>query len=243
MIRFYSDYESLSQAAAELFVAEARSAIEKRDSFTVALSGGHTPGRAYHILADPRHRDQVDWQKVHVFWGDERCVPPDDPKSNERMAWRALLDHVPIPSGQVYPIRCAESPESTAQHYETLLHTQFGPRAAAFDLIFLGLGGNGHTASLFPNTAVLDEQVRWVAAVYVREQNLYRVTLTAPAINMARKVAFLVNGVEKAAVLKEVLEGPSNPRHLPAQLIKPSDGELIWLVDNEAGRLLEDSRD
>lgn len=242
MIRVYPDYELLSQAAAEFFVAQARSAIEERDAFFVCLSGGNTPRRAYQILTDPRHRDQVDWQKVHVFWGDERCVPPDDPKSNERMAWRALLDHVPIPSGQVYPIRCADSPQMAAQKYETLLHARFGPGETAFDLIFLGLGENGHTASLFPDTAALEEQKNWVAAVYVREQDLYRVTLTAPVINMAKKIVFLVSGEDKAAVLKEVLEGPSNPFHLPAQLIKPADGELIWLVDNKAGRLLRDAQ-
>lgn len=240
MIRSYPDYESLSQAAADLFVAEARSAIGERDAFFVCLSGGNTPRRTYQILAEPKHRDRVNWQKVHVFWGDERCVPPDDPQSNERMAWRALLDHVPIPSGQVYPIRCADSPEIAARQYETLLHARFGPGETAFDLIYLGLGENGHTASLFPDTAVLDEQKNPVAVVYIREQDLYRVTLTAPAINMAKNIVFLVCGEGKAEVLKDVLEGPSNPLHLPAQLIKPEVGKLIWLVDDKAGRLLRD---
>jgi 6-phosphogluconolactonase len=242
MIRVYPDHELLSQAAAELVVAEARSAIEERHAFLVCLSGGNTPRRTYQILTEPKHRGQLDWQKVHVFWGDERCVPPDDPQSNERMAWRALLDHVPIPSGQVHPIRCADSPEIAAEDYETLLHSRFGPKGTAFDLVLLGLGENGHTASLFPDAAVLDEQKSWVAAVYVREQDLYRVTLTAPAINMAKKIVFLVSGEDKAGVLKEVLEGPSAPRHLPAQLIKPADGELIWLVDDKAGRLLRDAQ-
>lgn len=238
MIRSYPDYESLSRAAAGIFVAEAKAAVQKKDSFTVALSGGGTPCRTYRILADSTHRDPVEWKKVHVFWGDERCVPPGDPESNERMARRALLDHVPVPPGQVHPMRCGESPEHAADQYERLLHARFRPGPPAFDLVFLGLGENGHTASLFPGTSVLEEQKRWVAAVYLPEQDLYRLTLTAPIINMAGKIVFLVSGEGKAKVLKAVLEGPSNPRHFPAQLIKPADGELVWLVDHKAGQML-----
>ena len=238
MIRCFPDDESLSRAAADIFLAEAKAAVQKKDGFTVALSGGSTPRRTYRILADSTHRDQVEWEKVHVFWGDERCVPPGDPKSNERMARRALLDHVPVPPGQVHPMRCGESPEHAADQYERRLHARFGPGPPAFDLVFLGLGENGHTASLFPGTSVLEEQKRWVAAVYLPEQDLYRLTLTAPIINMAGKIVFLVSGEGKAKVLKAVLEGPRNPCHLPAQLIKPADGELVWLVDHKAGQML-----
>lgn len=238
MILCFPDDESLSRTAAELFVVEAKAAVQKKDRFAVALSGGGTPRRTYQILAGPTYRDQVEWEKVHVFWGDERCVPPGDPKSNERMARRALLDHVPVLSDQVHPIRCAESPEDSANQYEALLRAQFGPGPAAFDLVLLGLGENGHTASLFPGTSVVEEQKRWVAAVYLPEQDLYRITLTAPIINMAGKIVFLVSGEGKAKVLKAVLEGPSNPRHFPAQMIKPADGELVWLVDHKAGQML-----
>lgn len=241
MIRLYADHEALSRAAAELFTTETRAALKNNGRASVALSGGGTPRRTYEFLAHPPYRDQVTWEKIHIFWGDERCVPPDDPKSNERMARETLLKHVPIPPEQIHPIRCEQSSVKAAEQYEKLLRSHFGSCGARFDLVFLGLGENGHTASLFPGTAVLNEQKLWSADVFVAEQNLHRVTLTAPAINMASKVAFLVSGTPKASVLKEVLEGPSDPQQLPAQLIRPVDGRLIWLVDDEAGRLLSPS--
>ena len=241
MIRLYADHESLSRAAAELFTTETRAALKTNGRASVALSGGGTPRRTYELLAHPPYRNQVTWEKIHIFWGDERCVPPDDPKSNERMARETLLEHVPIPPEQIHPIRCEQSPVKAAEQYEKILRSHFGSCGARFDLVLLGLGENGHTASLFPGTAVLNEEKLWSADVFVAEQSLHRVTLTAPAINMASKVAFLVSGTPKASVLKEVLEGPSDPQRLPAQLIKPVDGQLIWLVDDEAGRLLSPS--
>lgn len=239
MIWIYDNFELLSQAAAGLFVQQARQAVQDHGRFSVALSGGHTPRRTYELLAQPPFQERVPWQQVDVFWGDERCVSPDDPLSNQRMARQALLDHVPIPPEQIHPITCTRAPREAAGQYEALLHDFFAGRPPGFDLVFLGLGENGHTASLFPDMPVLDERKRWAAEVYVAEQSLYRVTLTAPLINQAAVVMFLVAGASKAGVLKAVLEGPSDPHRLPAQLIQPADGQLHWLVDREASSLLK----
>lgn len=239
MIEIFADLNALSDAAARLFADLAQDAITARGRFSVALSGGATPSRTYELLAQPPFRDRVPWPKVHVFWGDERCVPADDPRSNYRMARQALLDHVPIPLEQIHPIPCCEKPRAAAERYETLLQTFFGEQPPRFDLVFLGLGENGHTASLFPGTPVLEERQRWVAEVYVAEQNLFRVTLTAPLLNHAAVVVFLVAGAAKAEVLREVLEGAPNPTRLPAQLIRPRDGQLRWLIDRAAASLVE----
>ncbi len=238
MIWRYGDFESLSYAAAGLFTQRARLTVEETGKFTVALSGGQTPERAYQLLAEHPFRERVPWEHVNVFWGDERCVPPDDLMSNERMIRRALLEHVPIPPSQIHPIRCQKSPQSAALEYEDLLQEYFRTAQARIDLIFLGLGENGHTASLFPGTDVLHEKQRWVAEVYLPDQNTYRVTLTAGLINQAAMVVFLVSGANKASVLKEVLEGKLDPGRLPAQLIKPEHGDLLWFVDQEASIFL-----
>jgi 6-phosphogluconolactonase len=234
MIQTYADPEALSRAAADLFVAQARLAVTANGRFGVALSGGHTPRRTYELLAQSPWRDQVAWGQVHVFWGDERCVPPDDARSNYRMTREALLDHVPLPATQVYRIRGELAPAKAAAEYQTLLEKFFQGGPPRFDLVFLGLGDNGHTASLFPGTPVLEEKTRWAAEVYVAEQNLYRVTLTAPLLNQAAVVAFLVAGADKAKVLQEVRTGPFEPQRLPAQLIQPANGQLLWLVDRAA---------
>jgi 6-phosphogluconolactonase len=238
MIWLYDDLEALSNAAAGIFVQQAWQAAQIKGWFGVVLSGGRTPQRAYELLAGPPYRDQVSWGQIHIFWGDERCVPHADPRSNTRMVRQALLDQVPIPASQIHPISCSQAPRQGADDYEAVLREFFGGQPPRFDLIFLGLGENGHTASLFPGSPVLGEEVRWVSDVYVAEQDLYRVTLTAPLINQAAVVAFLVSGVGKAGVLKEVLEGPADPNRLPAQLIQPRGGELHWLVDQAAGALL-----
>jgi 6-phosphogluconolactonase len=231
MIKVYPDLESLSQAAASLVVDQANLAVAARGRFSVALSGGATPRRTYELLAAPLLRDQAPWDRVHVFWGDERCVPLNDPRSNARMAREAWLDHVPIPAGQIHPLNCAQSPAAAAQHYEAQLRQCLADQPPRLDLVLLGLGANGHTASLFPDTPVLDEATRWAASVYVKDQDMYRVTLTAPFINQARLVVFLVAGGAKAAVLQEVLYGPRDPKRLPAQLIQPQTGEILWLTD------------
>ena len=238
MIRIFDDLETLSQAAAEMFADLANRAIVSHGRCSVALSGGHTPRRMYGILADAPFRDQIQWQAIHVFWGDERCVPLDDPRSNAQMARQILLSHVPIPANHIHPIQGDLPAALAAFNYETELRDFFRDQTPIFDLILLGLGDNAHTASLFPHTPVLDEKERWVDEVYVAEQHIYRVTLTAPLINQAKEVIFLVSGADKANALQGVLEGAYQPHDLPAQLIRPNGVHPIWLVDKAASHKL-----
>jgi 6-phosphogluconolactonase len=238
VIQVCNDPESLSEAAARLFVKRSRRAVQVQNQFSVALAGGHTPERTYQILSQPHFHDQVPWTKVHVFWSDERCVPPDDPRSNAHMAHQALLDRVPIPPDQIHPIRCNQNPQQAAEEYESLLRDFFAGRSPCFDLILLGLGENGHTASIFPGTLAVEEQKRWVTAVFVAEQAMWRITMTPLLINQAAMVAFLVAGTAKARVLQRVLGGPFESYDLPAQLIQPVSGGLDWIVDEAAYREL-----
>ncbi len=238
MIRVYNDLEALSQAAAELFVLQSRLASLVCGRFTVALSGGETPRRMFEILATPPYSERIHWTEVHIFWSDERCVPEDDPHNNSRMARQALLDHVPIPPDNIHPISCVASPQQAALDYETELKEFFSTQNPNFHLVMLGLGINGHTASLFPHTPVLNEIEKWVSAVYVEELGMYRVTFTAPYINQAEQVVFLVSGADKAQVLEDVLEGPYQPNDLPAQLIRHDGKHPLWLVDKAASHKL-----
>jgi 6-phosphogluconolactonase len=238
MIRVYADLESLSQKAAELFTLQSRVADIACGRFSVALSGGETPHRMYELLATPEYSERIHWPKVHIFWSDERCVPEDDPRSNALMARQALLDHVPIPPGNIHPIRCASNPHQAAQEYEQELREFFSKKNPNFHLLLLGLGSNGHTASLFPHTSVLNEQQLWVSEVFVEELGMYRVTFTAPFINKADHVVFLVSGADKAQTLEDVLEGAYQPHELPAQLIRPKGNHPTWLVDKAASHKL-----
>jgi 6-phosphogluconolactonase len=192
----------------------------------------------YELLASKPLRERVHWDAVHVFWGDERCVPADDPRSNARMAHQALLDQLPLPADNIHPISGDLPPVQAAARYETELRAFFADGEPAFDLILLGLGENSHTASLFPHTPVLHESQRWAAEVYVPSQDMYRVTLTAPIINHAREVLFLVSGAGKAEALQNVLEGAFQPDEFPAQLIRPSGAHATWLVDRAASHKL-----
>lgn len=243
MIRVCTDIEDMSHAAAELFAAEARQAVQARSRFVVALAGGSTPRRTYELLVQEPFRELVPWQNTHVFWGDERCVPADDPRNNALMARQALLDHVPVPSEQVHPMICDPSPRAAAVEYEALLRSFFANGRPQFDLVLLGLGDNGHTASLFPGNSVLEEQQRWVAEVYVAEEELHRLTLTAAAINQAAMVVFLVSGHGKAPILRKVLKEAQDSHSIPARLIKPVDGGLLWLVDRDAASLLRQRKE
>jgi 6-phosphogluconolactonase len=238
MIQVLPDVDALDWSAATFLAERARKSSDAQGQFSLVISGGQTPRGLYELLAGDAFRDRLPWTQMHVFWGDERCVPTDDPRSNERMAREALLNHVPIPPIQIHPIRCAKGPPEAARQYETLLRTFFRGLEPRFDLVLLGLGENGHTASLFPRTPVLEERERWVVDILVEGEDLHRLTFTAPIINQAASVVFLVTGSAKAHVLHEVLEGPFDPHRLPAQLIRPTHGELIWLVDKEAAALL-----
>jgi 6-phosphogluconolactonase len=234
MIRVFNDYETLSQAAASALVELAAQAINSSGRFSIALSGGETPRRLYEILATAPLRDQIDWGDVHVFWGDERCVPTNDPRSNYLMARQTLLDHVPVPENQIHPIYTDMPAHLAAFDYETDLRNFFDGRPPIFDLVLLGLGENAHTASLFPHSPVLDESERWVKGIYIAEQGMFRVTLTPRVINQAKEVIFLVSGGDKAEALQEVLEGAYQPHEWPAQLIHPSGAHPTWMVDKAA---------
>lgn len=244
-IHISADPGELSRTAAEEFVRRATAASQSKGLFSVALSGGSTPKGLYALLASEADafRGRVPWGKIHFFWGDERHVPPDHPGSNYRMVYDALLSQVPVPADHVHRIR-AENPDAAkaAEEYEQALREFFGldegewPR---FDLVLLGMGPDGHIASLFPWTAVLDERKRLVAASWVEKLNTTRITLTPPVLNNAACVVFLVSGEEKAETLRTVLYGDAKTVRLPAQLIRPGHGRLLWLVDRAAARLLE----
>ena len=237
-----STHDALMQTAAELFVSASAHAIETCERFAVALSGGATPQSLFTLLATDAYASRIDWSRVHIFWSDERSVPPSSPESNYRMARVALLARVPVPAAHVHRIRGEDEPAAAAAAYERKLRELFrtpvgAPRTetgTCFDLILLGLGKDGHTASLFPGSAAVHETRRWVTAEEFADVSMSRVTLTPVVINAAAEVLFLVSGREKAATLKRVLEGPSEPDALPAQAIAPSAGRLRWLVDAEA---------
>ena len=239
--------EAVAAAGAEHVIAAADAAIAARGRFTLGLSGGSTPKRLYERLASPELAARIAWSHVDAFWGDERCVPPDDPASNYRLAREALLDRVPIPAAQIHRIRGEDEPVAAAAAYEAELRralaTPAGPPrtdpGACLDVLLLGMGDNGHTLSLFPGDPALDERERWVRAVRVDAVPPSRVTLTAAVANAAADVLFLVAGRDKAAMLARVLRGPRDPRALPAQLIAPASGRVRWLVDTAAASALE----
>lgn len=223
--------DALARAAAELFVTSGEAAIEMRGRFTVALSGGSTPKAMHNVLAS-EFRDAIDWSKVEVFFGDERTVPPDHPDSNYRMAKETLLAKVPIPGDNVYRMRGEIDPNAAAKEYGQMLKEKFGD--GGLDLIYLGMGDDGHTASLFPGTEALHETKHRCVANFVEKLNTWRITMTAPFLNRAARIAILVSGEAKAARLAEVLEGPRDPGRLPIQLIQPDPGQLTWLIDTAA---------
>jgi 6-phosphogluconolactonase len=223
VIEIFADSRELAQGAAEYFVAQCPE--------TVALSGGSTPKLMFQILAD-QFRDDVLWGGIHFFWSDERHVPPDHPESNYRMAHEALLSHVPVAVKNVHRVP-GEDPNAAdaANEYEQTIIQVTEQNLPRLDLIFLGLGTDGHTASIFPGSEVQHETKRLVAAPYVEKLNTYRITMTLPLINNGASVVFLVSGADKAEIVREVLEGENK---YPAQAVKPANGELIWMLDKEA---------
>jgi 6-phosphogluconolactonase len=227
MVEIFENSEELARAAAEYFVAQ--------NPETVALSGGSTPKLMFQILAE-QFRDEVTWSRMHFFWSDERHVPPDHPESNYRMANEALLSHVPVVAENVHRVH-SENPNAAAaaSEYEQTIRDVTKQSLPRLDLIFLGLGTDGHTASIFPGSEVLNESKRLVAAPYVEKFKSYRITMTLPLLNNGAAVVFLVSGAEKAEIVKEVFEGGNK---YPAQAVKPTEGELIWMLDEEAAAYL-----
>jgi 6-phosphogluconolactonase len=242
-VRFVADAAALAREAASIFVRLANEAVEAKGSFAVALSGGSTPKALFGLLAG-EYLDRVPWRGTNFFWGDERHVPPDHPDSNYRMTREAMLSTAPVPPENVHRIE-AENPDAAAAAaaYEKTLEQWFGTQPGEFprfDLVLLGMGPDGHTASLFPHTTALHESTRSVVANWVPKFDAYRITLTAPVLNNAANVLFLVAGPDKAEALHEVLEGAPNPDEYPSQLVRPTSGSLLWLVDRAAAARMKD---
>lgn len=238
-IRIFNDIENLSHAAGELFVKQAADSIAERDRFLVVLNGGNTPIRLFRLLATD-YRDQAEWKKVHVFWGDERCVPPEDAGSSYGQVRDVMLSRVPLPDSNIHRVQGELEPMPASEDYDRVLKdfADDGFNWPRFDLVYLGMGEDGHTASLFPGSPVnMTEPVIPVTAHY-QDRPANRVTLTPAVFNSARLVVFMVVGEKKAPTLAEVLSDRYNPEQYPAQRIKPKHGKLIWLVDEEAARKL-----
>lgn len=232
--------ESLKRLAAEYFIKQAHRAITENGRFSVALSGGSTPRSLYAYLALPEVSRRIHWNAVHLFWGDERCVPPDHTDSNFRMVSETLLEHIPIPQSNIHRIPGELQPAEAAAHYEHDLRNYFG-ETPRIDLALLGMGEDGHTASLFPGSPALDEMTHWVVDVehlIPPPPLVSRITLTLPVFNAAHNIVFLVAGLSKAARLAEVLAGSVQPDSLPAQAIHPVQGRLFWMVDQFAAKFL-----
>jgi 6-phosphogluconolactonase len=231
----------LNRAAAESFVRATTHAVQARGSCVVALTGGTTSKGVYHLLAEPSFASRVPWDRIEFFWGDERHVPPDHAESNYRMAFEAMLSKVPVNSSQLHRMRGDIDADQAAREYEAAMRTRFGDVTwPCFDLIHLGVGTDGHTASLFPGTSALDERRRWCVANWVEKLNAFRITLTFPVLNAARSLVFIVNGAAKAPVVREILGAADRTPPLPARLVRPTDGDLVWMLDRDAAAQLGD---
>ena len=223
----YNTYESLSNAAAHFFTVAYSRSIAAHDKFTVALSGGNTPKRLYELLATPEFSNNINWKKVFVFFSDERYVSHNNVESNFNMASKALLNHISIPRKNIFAIPVSSSPQKDAFTYEAAVKEITGDKKLAFDLILLGMGADGHTASLFPGTEILSEKKRLTKEVFLKEKNIYRISFTLPLINRAKQILLLVNGKEKEAVLKKVAANRKISKPLPVQLLK---GDITWMI-------------
>jgi 6-phosphogluconolactonase len=239
-VLIFADAAELAREAARRFAELAVAFTNDAGRFTVALSGGSTPKAMFQILAEKPFADSLPWRSIYFFWGDERCVPPDHAESNYRMANETLLSKVPVPRENIFRIPAEdEDHERAAAIYSETLQTFFADEQPGLDLVFLGMGADGHTASLFPGTTALCADGGVAVENYVDKLQSWRITLTADAINRARNVIFIVAGEDKAPAIKEVIEGPRNPKQYPSQLIKPSHGALLWIVDEAATKLLQ----
>ena len=234
---------AMALASAHLFANKVEQAVASRGIARIAISGGSTPQATFKLLADPAQPflATVPWDKLQLFWVDERCVPPDNPESNYGVCRELLLTKVPIPEANVFRMEGELDPEEAASRYESTLRNAMrleGAESPAFDLVVLGMGPDGHTASLFPHTEALNEMGRLVVANHVPQKDTWRITLTWPVINQAAEVAFELDGPGKTDVLAEVLTGPRDPERLPSQLIRPSNGKLLFLLDQDAAAKL-----
>jgi 6-phosphogluconolactonase len=237
-VRVFQDLEEMSRVSAELFATLSKKSIASHGRFVVALSGGSTPHRLYSLLGSPWYRNDIDWSRVYIFWTDERCVPKDHPESNYRLAHEAFLSRVPLPAQNIHRIRGEDDPRKAAEAYEDELRNFFSsPGTIVFDLIILGVGEDGHTASLFPGSPALDERMRPAVPVYLEEPKINRVTLTLPVLNYAAQVLFLASGRAKAGAVHEIVE-EGNPKQYPAGLVQPLQSSAVWMIDREASSAL-----
>jgi 6-phosphogluconolactonase len=240
-IEVWRDLADASERGAQLFGEIALRCVEERGAFSLALSGGSTPKALFNVLARSAQSEPLArvWPLANIFWTDERCVPPLDPQSNYRMAREALLAHTSVPATRIHRMRGEDEPERAAEDYASVLERVFGTGEPVFDLILLGMGADAHTASIFPHSTLLSErEARLVAAPYVEKLAAYRLTLTLRVLNRARHVVFLVSGREKAEPLQKVFASVEKDEALPARRVRPVDGELLWLVDEDAAQLL-----
>ena len=234
MVLVWNDVDALSMAAAYFFVMECNRCIQKNGKFVVALSGGNTPKKLYELLASPAFARNIPWRSVFLFWSDERFVPRTEAESNYRMAKESLLCEIDIPAKNVFPVPVDGSPEKAAHKYEATIRNFFKGLSPAFDLLLLGVGGEGHTASLFPGSELLNERKRLIKEVWVPQKQTHRITFTLPILNKARQVLFLVSGKEKAAIISTVLAKKPTKNLLPVQMVKPLNGNIMWMLDEEA---------
>jgi 6-phosphogluconolactonase len=242
-LHIYKNPDEFSHAVARWITDLISSTLKKQDHFSFVLSGGNTPKALFSLLAASPYREQIEWSKLHIFWGDERAVPFSDERNNARMAFDSLLSHVNIPASQIHVMRTDIPPEQSAADYEKILRVYFDSepsdsQADSFDLVLLGMGDDGHTLSLFPGTEVVHEEKAWVRAYYLEAQDMYRITLTKPIVNRSTQIAFLTTGANKAHALREVIKGKYNPDLYPSQEIHPDHGELHWFLDEAAASLL-----
>lgn len=239
MIQIFDEKQTLNRELADYFVSKAQQAILSKNKFTVALTGGSSPAGLYQLLAKEQYREKIDWSKVFIFWGDERWVPLEDEKSNAGAAFTDLLNHIPVPKDQIFPMWKPDvSAQEYAKEYEALLDKHL-TKGEEFDLIILGMGDDGHTASLFPNQEILKEKEKKVAAYFLAPQDMYRITLTAPLINKAKNIVFLVFGDKKSEALYQVLQGQPNSNLYPSQLISRDAQKVTWMVDKAAAKKLD----
>ncbi len=234
VITVWKDAEVLSTAAAHFFMAECHRCIAKKGKLVVALSGGNTPKRLYQILASPDFSRNIPWEKVFLFWSDERFVAHTDKESNYRMVKENLLDHISIPEKNIFPVPVYDTAKKSASAYEKTIEHFFKNKKNVFDWLLLGIGNDGHTASLFPGTAILNEKKRIVKEVWIEQKKSWRISFTLPLINEASQVIFLVAGKDKACVIADILNDKKIKPALPSQLVKPVKGTIYWMLDEEA---------
>lgn len=236
------DSDELSQQFADWLVGVVKRVLTKKHRFTIALSGGSTPKKLFKLLASDSYKNRIDWSRVHCFWGDERFVPFQDEKNNARMAFEELLSKVPVKEEQVHIMPTELEPADAVKAYERILHEYFDGDEKTFDVVMLGLGDNSHTLSLFPGYPVVHEQHDWVSAFFLKEQDMYRITLTSAVVNRSSAIAYLVSGADKAAAVEAVLEGARDADQHPAQVIAAKEGETYWFLDEAAAAKLKNKK-